>query len=162
MSVNFTIGRDELTRPETRALLALHLADMHANSPPGHAFVLDLSGLMVPEIMVWTAWADDRIAAIGALKLLSTRSAEIKSMRTHPDFLRRGAGAAILDTIIAATRARGLWRLSLETGTSAGFAPALALYRRRGFVNGPAFADYPDSVHNQYLHLDLDDSPPAA
>ncbi|MEY2884736.1 MAG: hypothetical protein RL490_2460 [Pseudomonadota bacterium] len=158
----FTIGIDDLARPETRALLALHLADMHANSPPGHAFVLDLSGLMTPEIMVWTAWAGNRIAAIGALKLLSATHGEIKSMRTHPDFLRQGAGAAILDTIIAAARSRGLKRLSLETGTTAVFTPALALYRRRGFVNGPAFADYPDSVHNQYLHRDLADSLPGA
>jgi putative acetyltransferase len=124
--------------------------------------VLDLSGLMTPEIMVWTAWAGNRIAAIGALKLLSATHGEIKSMRTHPDFLRQGAGAAILDTIIAAARSRGLKRLSLETGTTAVFTPALALYRRRGFVNGPAFADYPDSVHNQYLHRDLADSLPGA
>ena len=47
-------------------------------------------------------------------------------------------------------------RLSLETGTGSSFEPALALYRQRGFVNGPAFADYPqDSSFNQFLHLDL-------
>jgi putative acetyltransferase len=76
-------------------------------------------------------------------------------MRTHPDFLRMGAGPAILEKIIAAASARGARRLSLETGSGAAFAPALALSRRRGFVDGEAFADYGQSDFNQFLHLDL-------
>lgn len=76
-------------------------------------------------------------------------------MRTHPSFIRMGAGSAILDTIIAAARARRVRRLSLETGSGAVFEPALALYRKRGFVNGAAFAKYRPSDFNQFLHLDL-------
>ena len=81
--------------------------------------------------------------------------AEIKSMRTHPDFLRMGAGSAILETIIAAATARGVRRISLETGTGSSFEPALALYRQRGFSNGPAFGGYEPSDFNQFLHLSL-------
>lgn len=133
----FDIREDDLSDAQTRALLALHLAGMHANSPPGHVFALDLSGLQRPDVTVWTAWRGGRIAAVGALRMLQDGTAEVKSMRTHPDFLRKGAGAAILETIMAACRARGVRRLSLETGTGPAFDPALALYRRRGFANGP-------------------------
>ena len=46
-------------------------------------------------------------------------------------------------------------QLSLETGQGPAFEPALALYRRRGFVDGEAFADYVRSPFNQFLHLVL-------
>lgn len=151
----YQIRKDDLSGAPTRALLALHLAGMHANSPPEAVFALDLSGLQVPEVTVWSAWQGDRIASIGALKMLSAEQAEIKSMRTHPDFLRQGAGAAVLATIIATARERGLKRLSLETGSGPSFDPALTLYRRHGFANGPAFGGYEASAFNQFLHLDL-------
>ena len=76
-------------------------------------------------------------------------------MRTHPDHLRQGVGAAILEQIITEARARAFRRLSLETGRGPAFEPALALYRRRGFVDGEAFADYVRSPFNQFLHLML-------
>jgi putative acetyltransferase len=128
---------------------------MHANSPPEAVFALDLSGLQVPEVTVWSAWHGENIASIGALKMLGADQAEIKSMRTHPDFLRQGAGAAVLATIIAEARARGVKRLSLETGSGESFAAALTLYRRHGFANGPAFGGYQASAFNQFLHLEL-------
>jgi putative acetyltransferase len=52
----FEIRKDDLSGEATRALLAIHLAGMHANSPPGSVFALDLSGLQVPEVTVWTVW----------------------------------------------------------------------------------------------------------
>ncbi|MEE7442513.1 MULTISPECIES: GNAT family N-acetyltransferase [Methylobacterium] len=149
----FEIARDDLSDTQTRALLALHLAGMHASSPPGSVFALDLSGLQAPDVTVWTARRGGRVASVGALRMATDGTAEVKSMRTHPDFLRLGAGAAILDTIIAAAAARGARRLSLETGCGPAFAPALELYRRRGFVNGPAFGTYVPSDFNQFLHL---------
>ena len=149
------IREDDLSGEPTRALLALHLSGMHANSPPGHVFALDLTGLRAPGVNVWSAWRDGAIAGIGALKALGGGVGEIKSMRTHPDHLRAGAGAAILEHIIVEARGRGLIRLSLETGRGPAFEPALALYRRRGFVNGGTFGDYVASDFNQFMHLDL-------
>ncbi len=149
------IRQDDLSSEQARDLLRLHLEGMHDNSPPGSVFALDLSGLQAPSITVWTAWADHRIAGIGALKELGNRMGELKSMRTHPDFLRRGIGALLLEHLIAVARSRGMIRLSLETGSGAAFEPALALYRRFGFEQGAAFADYERSSFNQFLHLDL-------
>ncbi|OQW47650.1 MAG: histone acetyltransferase [Proteobacteria bacterium SG_bin6] len=151
----FDIREDDLSSEQTRALLALHLSGMRDGSPPGHSFALDLSGLKQPGVAVWSAWRGDRIAGIGALKLLGDGGAEVKSMRTHPDFLRQGVGAALLDHIIGVACSLGVRRLSLETGNGPAFEAALALYRRRGFTSGPAFADYVATDFNQFLHLSL-------
>jgi putative acetyltransferase len=151
----FDIRRDDLSGEEVRALLALHVSGMRAGSPPGHSFALDLSGLQAPGVSVWTAWDRGALAAVGALKALGDGTGEVTSMRTHPDHLRKGAAAALLEHIIGEARARGFRRLSLETGSGAAFEPALALYRRRGFVDGAAFGEYVRSDFNQFLHLEL-------
>jgi putative acetyltransferase len=146
---------DDLSGEQVRDLLRLHLAGMNANSPQGHVFALDLSGLQAPGVTVWSAWIDMRIAGVGALKDLGHGTGEVKSMRTHPDFLRRGVAAALLERIIAEARERGMHRLSLETGSGPAFEPALRLYRSRGFVDGEAFGEYVRSAFNQFLHLSL-------
>lgn len=150
------IRLDDLTGPSTQTLVRLHLAGMHANSPPSHAFALDLSGLQATNVAVWSAWSGEAILGMGALKELDRRSGEVKSMRTDPDHLRRGVAAALLEHIISQAQARGYRRLSLETGSGPAFEPALTLYRRRGFVHGPPFGDYVRSDFNQFLHLQLD------
>ena len=149
------IRKDDLSGSASRSLLALHLAGMHANSPAGGVFALDLSGLQLPEVTVWTAWKAGDLAGIAALKELPDGSGEMKSMRTHPDHLRSGVAAALLDHIIGEARYRKIHRLSLETGSGPTFEPALALYRKWGFVNGAAFASYEQSSFNQFLHLQL-------
>jgi putative acetyltransferase len=149
------IRKDDLSSDGVRDLIRLHLEGMHEHSPHDGVFALDLSGLMATTVTVWTAWTVTKIAGIGALKDLGDRAGEVKSMRTHPEFLRRGVAAALLEHIIDAARAKGLMRLSLETGSGPYFDPALALYRRRGFLTGEAFADYKKTKFNQFLHLTL-------
>ena len=151
--------QDDLSSQPTRELLRLHLASMHENSPPGHVFALDLSGLKSPNVTVWSAWDGEVICGIGALKQIDDETGEVKSMRTHPKHLRRGVAAALLEHIINKARARGLRTLSLETGSGPAFEPALALYRKRGFVEGEAFADYERSDFSQFLHLSLEQPP---
>jgi putative acetyltransferase len=149
------IREDDLAGEATRALVALHLAEMHAFSPPGHVFALDSSGLMAPDVTVWTAWIGDEIAGMAALRQHPDGIGEIKSMRTHPKHLRKGVAAALLEHIIAEARTQGLVRLSLETGSGPAFEPALALYRKRGFRDGEPFGGYVRSDFNQFLHLPL-------
>ncbi|WP_068856017.1 GNAT family N-acetyltransferase, partial [Xanthomonas graminis] len=102
-----------------RALLAYHLQQMQAQSPPGSVYALDLSALQRADVTVWSAWRGEALAAVGALRVLDDGGGELKSMRTHPEFLRQGAAAALLEHIVAAARAAGLRRLSLETGSGA-------------------------------------------
>jgi len=149
------IRQDDLAGEATQGLVALHLAEMHAFSPPGHVFALASSGLMAPDVTVWTAWIGDAIAGMAALRQHPGGIGEIKSMRTHPEHLRKGVAAALLEHIIAEARARGLERLSLETGSGPAFEAALALYRKRGFREGEAFGGYVRSDFNRFLHLPL-------
>ena len=153
---HFVIREDDLSAPSVRELLALHLAGMRANSPADGVFALDLSGLSGPDVTVWSVWDGPQIVGIGALKRLGANAAEIKSMRTHPDHLRRGVARQLLDHIIADAGKRGFERLSLETGTGPAFEPALSLYRHRGFVEGEPFAEYERSDFNRFFHLKLD------
>ena len=153
----YAVAPDDLSRADTLALLALHLAGMHADTPAGQVNALDLSGLRGPDVTVWSVRTRpaDRVVALGALKLLGGDEGEVKSMRTHPDHLRRGIAATLLAHLVDVARASGLARLRLETGSGPAFAPALALYRRHGFVDGEAFGDYVATGFNRFLTFPL-------
>jgi putative acetyltransferase len=155
MGASMDIRLDDLSGARTQQLVRLHLSEMYASSPPGQSFALDISGLQEPGLTLWTAWDGDEILGMGALKQIDPRWGEVKSMRTHPRHLRRGVAAALLEHIILEARVRTYRRLGLETGSGPAFEPALALYRRRGFVNGDAFGGYVRTDFNQFLHLEL-------
>ncbi len=152
---DISIREDDLSHPRVQDLVALHLEGMHANSPQDSVFALGLSSLEQPDVTVWTVWSGERVAAMGALNEVNPRTGEIKSMRTHPDFLRMGIAAQMLEHIIDAARARGYYRLCLETGSGEAFEAALKLYRNRGFVSCDAFGDYEKSAFNQFMELVL-------
>lgn len=145
----------DLEDPDVCRLIAYHQQDALASSPPGFSFALDLTGLADPSITVLGVWDDRTLIAIGAIKRLSPLQAELKSMRTHPDHLGRGAAKAILNELASIARSEGIGRLSLETGTGEKYAPAQALYRGYGFAPGEAFADYTNGPHNQCWHMAL-------
>ena len=145
----------DFSDPGVLGLLREHLDGMHASSPPGSVYALDLSALQSRDIAVWAVWDGEALAGIGALRELTPTVGEVKSMRTSRSYLRRGVAAALLEHIIGIARSRGYRRLSLETGSGPAFEPALTLYSRFGFVEGGAFADYVGSDFNQFLHLDL-------
>ncbi len=146
---------DDLSGDAVRSLLATHLQGMRDNSPPESVYALDLSELRSADVTVWTCRDGDEVLGVGALKRLADDHGEIKSMRTDSRHLRKGVGLSILEQIIAEARSRGYCRLSLETGSGEEFEPALQMYRKRGFQNGPAFADYRATDFNQFLHMDL-------
>ena len=143
------IERDDLSRAAVHALLAEHLADMHATSPAESVHALDLTGLSAPGTTVWTAWEADVLLGCAALKELSPDSGEVKSMRTSAAARRRGVAAALLTHLVDQAGARGWRSLWLETGSQEFFAPARALYARHGFVGCAPFGSYrpdPNSV----------------
>lgn len=149
------VGRVSLEDQQVCDLLEAHQRNMHKISPPGTSFALDLAGLSGPEISLFGAWEGDVLIAVGALKRLSPELAEIKSMRTHADHLGKGAAQAVLNLILETARSEGISQVSLETGTSDDFSPAIRLYLKNGFQPGEAFADYANGPHNQCYHLEL-------
>jgi putative acetyltransferase len=136
-------------------LLRIHLANSRANTAPGSAHALDLSGLQAPGISFWTIWDGETPLGCGALKPLATDHGEVKSMHTAQAVRRKGVGSAMLRHIIASARARGMSRLSLETGSWDYFQPARALYARHGFVACGPFADYVLDPNSVFMTLDL-------
>ena len=149
------ITPDNLTGPEIRALLETHFAGMLASSPPGSCHFLDFDGLNAPDVTFWSIWDGDVLAGCGAVKELSATHGEVKSMRTHADHLRKGAGAQILEYIIATAQHRGYRRLSLETGSTPDFDAAHALYLRYGFEYCPPFGDYIKDPFSRFMTLEL-------
>lgn len=142
---------DDLRGPEIRALLQDHLDAMHEHSPPESVHALDLDALRHPSIRFWTAWEGAQLLGCGAIKQLDAEHAELKSMRTATAHLRKGVARAMLDHILAASRARGFVRLSLETGTAGAFAPARQLYASTGFVECGPFGGYALDPHSVFM-----------
>jgi putative acetyltransferase len=144
-----------LDDPRVIELLQTHLVQARAETAPGSAHALDLSGLRSPEVTFWSAWEGDMLLGIGALRQLTLDHGEVKSMHTAETMRGRGIGAAILRHIITATQARGMSRLSLETGSWPYFAPARALYARHGFVECEPFGDYQSDPNSVFMTLAL-------
>jgi putative acetyltransferase len=145
----------DFQHPQVQALLKYHLEQMHANSPPGSVFALDWSGLQKPEISFYTLWDGEDLLGCGAVKDLGDATGEIKSMRTHPEHLRKGVSEKILLHIVETANARNYRSLFLETGSGPAFDPALALYRKHGFLSCGPFADYEKSPFNQFMQLQI-------
>ncbi|EFC1640754.1 GNAT family N-acetyltransferase [Escherichia coli] len=151
----FTIKTDDLTHPAVQALVAYHISGMLQQSPPESSHALDVQKLRNPTVTFWSVWESEQLAGIGALKLLDDKHGELKSMRTAPNYLRRGVASLILRHILQVAHDRCLHRLSLETGTQAGFTACHHLYLKHGFVDCEPFADYQFDPHNRFLSLTL-------
>ncbi len=142
-----------LDDPRVQALVALHQRLAREATAEGFAFALDLSGLRVPGIRFFSAWDDDTLLGVGALKRLAPDHGEVKSMHIAQAARRRGVGTALLRHIVDQARAAGMARVSLETGTSAYFQAAVALYLAQGFEPCGPFGDYAASSENRFLTL---------
>lgn len=152
---NGTISVDDPRADDVRALLAVHLTFARAQTPPEDAHAIDVDGLLDPAVTFFTYRAGGTLLAIGALKQLDPRHAEIKSMHTAQHARGRGIGAMMLGHLIAVARERGYRRLSLETGSMASFAPARSLYAHAGFEPCEPFGDYRESRNSTYMTLRL-------
>jgi putative acetyltransferase len=128
-----------------------------AETARGSAHALDLAGLRAPEITFWSVWEGDEVVGVGALKRLSADHGEVKSMHTAEAARGRGVGLALLRQIMATARARGMRRLSLETGSWPYFQPARALYARHGFVESAPFGDYREDPNSVFMTLELEE-----
>ena len=142
---------DDLQGSAIQALLQTHLDAMYEHSPPESVHALDLAALRHPSITFWTAWDGAELMGCGALKQHSADHAELKSMRTASDHLRKGVARLMLQHILSAARARGIQRISLETGSAAPFAAAQKLYASEGFAECSPFADYAPDPYSLFM-----------
>ena len=152
------IAVDDPRRPDVRALLDRHREFALAQTPPEHSFALDPDGLLDPAITLFSYRACGSVLGIGAIKRLGPDHAEIKSMHTVAAARGRGIGRAMLIHLLGVARARGFRRVSLETGTTAAFSPARAMYQSAGFVPCGPFAGYQPSQDNLFMTLEFEGS----
>jgi putative acetyltransferase len=149
------IAADDPRNPDVQALLARHRAFALGQTPPEHAFALDVAGLLDPAITFFSLREDSSLLGIGAIRKLDPQHAEIKSMHTAEAVRGRGIGRAMLTHLLDVARACGFHQVSLETGTTAAFAPARALYASAGFVPCGPFSDYQPSQDNCFMTVTL-------
>jgi len=147
---------DDLTRPEVHALLNEHLAHMHSITPAESVHALPIEELRNPDVTFWCAWEGDELLGCGALKELTPRHGEVKSMRTVRAHLRKGVARAILVQIMDEARRRSYQRLSLETGSMVEFQPAVRLYASFGFTSCPPFGDYIEDPNSLFMTKSLE------
>ncbi len=151
------IRTGNLTHPAVLALLDAHLEHMYETSPPESVHALTLDELRAPGVTFYSAWEGDDLLGVGALKELSSKHGEIKSMRTAAAHLGKGVAARLLRHLVGVARDRGYRRLSLETGTGEAFEPAHRLYLKFGFVECGPFADYAHDSFSRFMTLPISD-----
>ena len=149
------IIKGDLDDPKIADLLQYHVTTAAAQTEPGSAHALNVDGLRAPDIEFWAAWDGNDLLGIGALKQLPPDEGEIKSMHVAQGQRRKGAGRALLDHLIARANAKGMRRVSLETGSWDYFRPAHALYLAHGFVECPPFGDYRPDRNSIFMTLNL-------
>ncbi|HEY3958540.1 MAG TPA: GNAT family N-acetyltransferase [Streptosporangiaceae bacterium] len=149
------IAIDDPRNPDVRALLERHRELALAQTPPGHSFALDVDGLLDPAITLFSIRVHGSLLGIGAIKRLGPHHAEVKSMHTAETARGHGIGRAMLSYLLEVARAQGFRRVSLETGTTAAFAAARALYESAGFVSCGPFGGYQPSEDNLFMTLEL-------
>ena len=141
---------DDLADGAVAKLLQEHLEEMRLYSPQESIHALDVAALSHPSLTFWSAWAEEDLAGCGALKEMDASQAEIKSMRTSRQYLRKGVAAQLLECMLAEAKARSYNIVSLETGTNEAFVPARKLYERFGFIECGPFGGYSLDPYSTY------------
>ena len=154
--MDWTIEECGLDRDDVQQLLAQHVTEMNAGSPPSACHVLAADALKRPEIRFFTVRDDGgTLLGCGALKRLAADHGEVKSMRTADAALGKGVGRRMLDHLIETARQAGMARLSLETGNSDMFAAANRLYERDGFERCGPFGGYSPTPFTRFFTKEI-------
>ncbi len=149
------ISIDDPHAADVRELLARHLEFARSHTPPEGIYALGADDLADPAVTLFSYRLGGALLALGALKRLDQRHAELKSMHTAAAARGRGIGRAMVDHLVTVARERGYERVSLETGSMPAFAPARALYRTAGFVPSGPFGAYCESATSTFMTLVL-------
>lgn len=144
-----TIAEEHPVQDDLTLLHQRHTAAMHADTPPESIHMLPADRLAAPGIRFFVMRDAGRAVGMGAIKRIDATHAEVKSMHVLAEERGRGLARAMVDHLIAAARADGIARLSLETGAQPGFIAARRLYAGMGFAECGPFEGYgpdPNSV----------------
>ena len=109
------------------------------------ALPLSVEDLTRPRGLVLIVRDEGAPVGCGAVKLLDDGIGEIKRMWVSPAVRGQGLGGRLLEALESAAAAAGKAVTRLETNGQLG--PALAMYRKRGYVQVEPFNDEPFGTH---------------
>ena len=144
-STALSISVERPDRPDVIALI--EALDVYAVSlyPPESNHLVDIAQLCAPDVTFLVARVDGRAVGCGAILRDGRGWVEIKRMFVLPDERGRRIAVRILRALETAALSDKRWLARLETGIHN--IEALALYRRAGYREIPAFGDYaPDPL----------------
>lgn len=150
------ITRADFSDPRLAAFLQAHLDDMEPTAPPESRHALDLTALQADGVRLWVGVDGDAILGTVALAVVEDGHEELKSMRTEPRVRGTGVATRLLAHALDDARARGVSRVSLETGSMEFFEPARRFYARAGFVRCPPFGSYADDPLSTFMTRSTD------
>lgn len=139
------------TDPRVLSLIAGHLDLMRASSPACSVHAMEAADLDEPEVRFFAVFQGGSAVAMGALKTISDRHGELKSMHVRHDLRGQGLADAILSRLLDEARRLGFDRVSLETGSQEAFAPARSFYGRNGFTTCAAFEGYRPDLDSFFM-----------
>lgn len=153
-----TVAIETPLQDDVRVLVAKLNDHLLPLSPLEFQFKMTVEQMAGEDTTVFVARDEaGKAVGIGALKVHSAALGEVKRMFTDPEMRGRRVGSALLETIVALARTKGLPMLMLETGTGPGMTEAHRLYTRSGFVTRGPFLDYPDSEWSAFFEMPLNE-----
>jgi putative acetyltransferase len=144
-----TIAPESPLTPDLTLLMQRHTMAMHAETPPESIHMMDAGKLAQPGIWFFVMRDSGAPIGMGAVKKIDESHAEIKSMHVLSERRGQRLSHRMLDHLVSHALAEGFTKLSLETGSQPGFAPARGLYAKAGFAECGPFEGYgpdPNSV----------------
>jgi putative acetyltransferase len=150
------IKEGDLNDKRVIQLIEDHMTLMKKYSPPSAYHFLDLHEYEDPKLTIWTAWGENELLGMGALKELSPTHGELKSIKTHEDHLREGVAQNIVGYILKQAIKRGYTQVSLETGSQKEFEPAIQFYKSIGFKECGPFDGYEEDPASVFMTQFID------
>jgi GNAT superfamily N-acetyltransferase len=155
-----TLRPEPLDSPAAGRLIPALNAELSGRYPEAGAnhFQLDPEEVGPGRGAFLVAYAGEEAVGCGAVRRLDAGTAEIKRMFVVPALRGQGIAGRVLAALEDEARALGVERLVLETGVRQ--PDAIALYRRFGFADIPAFGEYIGSALSVCMGKALATSPP--
>jgi len=125
---------------DIRRIIAESDAMMQALYPAESNHLVDADELAAAGAVVLVSRRDGEALGSIAYRLIAPGHAEMKRLFVLREARGMGLGRRLLDALEDAARARGIDRISLETGVKQG--EAIGLYRASGYQDCPPFAAY--------------------
>lgn len=137
--MNLFLKRVEEPSDDARSLVEELEADLASSYDADQRHGLSIERLFKPNIAFFIAYFDGQPVGCGGISF-EDGYAELKRMYVRPSYRGRGVVQAMIARLVSEAEARGIKRVTLETGDVQ--HAAIRAYERAGFTRCDAFGDY--------------------